>query len=1141
MRRLCLLLVVLSLAAPLVAQADTNLRIHYHRFDDNYSGWGIHCWDAVEGGSGTFIIDGVTYDWQHPFMPTGSDDYGVYWDIPIAYPESELGFIIHNGDNKDPGPDMHWGDYEANPSIWILSGFTQIFTEEPNPDIRLMSAVSDGEDIIELNLAKDADQLEAFTVWEGDTELSIANRTATQPRLVRLTMAEPLDIATLYHVQDSVGGNEVVVQHNFDDTAYEYTEEDLGCTYTAASSTFKLWSPVASDAKLRIYDGPYPVEGESYDEHQLTPLEGHDGVWSVTVSGELKDLYYLYDMTVYGENYLTPDLYSIALSSNSQRTMIIDLEETDPEGWADDVRPTFSETESVVYELHVRDVTASEFWNGAAENKSKFLGVVEPGTSHEGKPTGFDHILDLGVNTVQILPMYDFSSVDENNPDSRNWGYDPYSYNTPEGSYSTDPDDGKVRIREMKEMIQKFHDAGIKVVMDVVYNHTHNIGPAGSLYDAMVPKYYYRLEDDGSYSNGSGVGNEVATEALMARRFIKQSCRYWIEEFHIDGFRFDLMGLMDTDIMTEITADAKALYPQAIIYGEPWGGYGAEVLTEKGDQRGLGFGCFNDNIRNAIRGSTDGIDGGYAMGVGSDRGAVWQGVEGAINDFTDGPTETINYISAHDNYTWWDKIDYRWNDNEVPPPGYDDATLIRMNKFGISMVLTAQGIPFIHAGSEFLRTKRTGEPGQSEEAIRNSYNQGDDVNKLDWARRVEYDEVVEYYKGLIALRHARPELRLTTKADIEAHQHEIADVPGDAIAYTLDDVTPEDSWGDLMVIHNPGGDPVDVSIPGGQWAVVVNADAAGTETLATIVSPESAPATVPVPGRSSLVLYQEGAPAVQLNIFQNQSLDRYLHLAVNALDGSTSVTVTVNGDEVAMTAQAEGSWIGEYVMDESGELVITVSGQTETLTRRITAWDLTHGAEGTSVDGRLEVVAPASNGWLTIADREGLPSLPADTWQVGVTGAMLPRGALVRVQAHEPGLEIQRRDRDQWVSLPTTVLTDGRLEATTNQLGQFRLAPLVELPQATRLLGNAPNPFNPETEIHFALSPADASAPVSLRVYDVRGQHLRTLVAGVLPAGPQAVTWDGRDDQGRTTPSGVYFYRLETRQQALTGRMLMVK
>lgn len=1143
MRRLGVFLMALAVAAPALAQGDVTLTIHYHRFDDVYSGWGIHLWGAVQEDGGTFVIDGQSYDWQNPLPWTAADDWGVYWEIPISAPDTELGFIIHNGNVKDPGPDMFWGDYDEHPEIWILSGFTQIFTAEPDPNVRLLSAVSDGEDTITLRLARDADQLDAFHVMHGGDEVAVTSATATTPRVVVLSLGETLDIAELYTVTDDVGQNEVAVRHDFDDEAYAYDGEDLGCTWTAGATTFKLWSPVAAAATVRIFDSPVPIDGEDVDVYPLDPVPGQPGVRAVTVPGDHRNRYYLYRLTVYGETYDTPDLYSRALSSNSQRSMIVDLDETDPAGWESDQWPAFDALASVIYELHVRDVTASADWNGTEANRHKFLGVVEGGTSLDGEPTGFDHLVALGVNTVQILPMYDFTSVDEYNPDSRNWGYDPYAYNVPEGSYSSDPDDGRVRIRELKQMIQAFHAAGIKVVMDVVYNHTHNVGPAGSLYDAMVPKYYYRLEDDGSYSNGSGVGNEVATEKLMARRFIKQSCRYWVEEYHVDGFRFDLMGLIDTDLMAEITQEIKAINPHAILYGEPWGGYGTTPLTGKGDQRGLGFGCFNDNIRNAIRGSTDGTDPGYAMGDVNDRAGVVRGLDGSITDFTDGPTETINYISAHDNYTWWDKLDHRWNPT-LPPPGHDQATLERLDRFGISMVLTAQGIPFLHAGCEFLRTKRTGDPEQSEEAIRNSYNQGDDVNQLDWARRVEYDGIVDYYRGLIALRAARDEFRLATAAEITAHQHVLVGLAGGAIGYTLDDVTPGDQWGDLLVVHNPGRDAIEIPLPAGQWALVVDGDRAGTTPLASYVSPADLPTTLPVAERGTVVLYQEGAPALQLNLFQNQALDRYLHLAVNARDGSTAITVTVNGAAVPMTEQAAGSWFGDYTLAEAGELTIAVASADAFLERRVTVWPLAGGALATSVDGRLAVAVPAGAtpaGWLLVCGREGRPDLGADTWLVGAEGARLKEPAVLRVAAAEPGLVIQRREDGEWRTLPTTRLDDGRLEAVTDRLGLVRLAPGAVVPAASRLLGNAPNPFNPSTEIRFELSARDASAPVRLGVFDLAGRRVRTLYAGSLAAGAHAVVWDGCTDQGRAAASGVYVYRLETRQQAFTGRMLMLK
>jgi hypothetical protein len=435
-------------------------------------------------------------------------------------------------------------------------------------------------------------------------------------------------------------------------------------------------------------------------------------------------------------------------------------------------------------------------------------------------------------------------------------------------------------------------------------------------------------------------------------------------------------------------------------------------------------------------------------------------------------------------------------------------------------------------------------PSNDEESIRNSYNAGDDVNQLDWARRVQYDDVVEYYKGLIALRNARPEFRLASKAAIQENLAFLSGLDGGAVGYTLADVTPDDDWGRIMVVHNPDFQAVSVQLPVGQWALVVDAEHAGTEVLASYVSPEVDPADLAVPARSTVVLYQQAAPPLQLNLFLNPVLDRYLDLAVNALDGSTAVTVVVNGEEVAMTEQATGSWIGRYVMDASGELAISVSSATATLERRLSAWSLDGGAVISALDGRLELEVPAGarpGGWLVVADRAALPALPAGAWQLGPEGARLDRPATLRVASPEAGQVIQIRDGDRWRTLTTAEIGDGRLETVTDRLGVFRLAAGSTVPQATRLLGNAPNPFNPATTIRFELSLADAAAPVSLRVYDVRGQLVRTLLDDRLSPGLNEVSWDGRDDAGRPAPSGVYVYRLETGQQALAGRMLMLK
>ncbi len=1144
------LTLAIAIALPAVAQPDVTLTIHYHREDGVYDGWGIHLWNAVESSpGGLFIVNGSQYDWSTPLPPTETDDFGASWAVPIAYPDRELGFIIHNGDNQDPGPDMSWGDYDAHPEIWILSGITQIFTAEPNPDVRLVSAESNGANTITLTLSQDASQLDAFHVFKDGVEEGVAGRNSPFPRTVLLNLNARIDVTSAYAVSDDVGGNTVDVLHIFDENTYVYEGDDLGAAYSPVSTTFKLWSPVATAAKVHIYDNPYPVSGEPDDVATLTRPD-QTGLMSVTVPGDQRNRYYLYEMTVYGQTYLTPDPYSIALSSNSQRSMIIDLADTDPPGWASDTYAPIAPADAIIYELHVRDMTCAPSWNGTEANRNRFLGVVEHGTSYDGVETGFDHLRSLGVNTVQIMPIFDFASVDENDPQSRNWGYDPYAYNVPEGSYSSDPDDGRVRIREMKAMIQGFHAAGFKVIMDVVYNHTSATGYAGSLFDAMVPRYYYRLNDDGSYSNGSGVGNEIATEKPMVRNFILQSCRYWAQEYHIDGFRFDLMGLIDTPLMTEITQEIRAINPYALIYGEPWGGFGTTPLTGKGDQRGLGFGCFNDNIRNAIRGSTDGIDGGFAMGVTSLRQDVLRGIDGAINDFTDGPTETINAISAHDNYTWWDKLDHRWNPNSTPPPHLAPGVLTQIDEFGESMVLLSQGIPFLHAGSEFLRTKRTGDPDQTEESIRNSDNAGDDVNMLDWQRLSEHLDVNEYTKGLIALRKARPELRLASKEEILAHQHVLtAGIPAGVVAYRLDDITPQDTWGDLVVIHNPNASPSSVLVPAGHWMVVVDDDEAGTTPVATgpayVVSPASLPSHLDVPGYATTVLAEMAEPDLQLAIFQNPTLDRYLHLAVNAAAAVGTVSLTIDDEPVELTDQGGGSWFGSYVLSGSGDLTAVLTTEFNVVTRRFVVGAL--GDEPTSVaaaDGAARLDLPGGavtgGGYLAVFDASGRPDLPAGTYAFGPAGVSLQSPALVRLRGDSKSLVVQRLDGGTWVTLPSCS-DDGWVLAATDHLGAFRLASGTQVPSTTRLAGNYPNPFNPSTVIRFDLGVADAAHPVTLQVFDIGGRLVRTLETGVLAPGPQEQEWDGRDATGQQAASGVYLYRLETPDRAYVGRMLMLK
>lgn len=666
-----------------------------------------------------------------------------------------------------------------------------------------------------------------------------------------------------------------------------YEGGDLGCHYTQNESIFKVWAPTAGKVSLALYKdaGSYNSRGAVTDhsggfEIGMRRTEG--GVWFLHFSGDLAGQYYMYkveDQT--GKIRYAVDPYARAVSANGQRTAIVDMKAENPSGWENDKKPASRGIEdAVLYELHVRDFSIDP--DSGMRYKGKFKAFTETGLrDSEGNQLGIDHLSELGVTHVHLLPIFDFETVNElgvDDPDSKepkyNWGYDPQHYNVPEGSYSTDPGKPGVRIRECKEMIMALHRKGIRVVMDVVYNHTFSAGDG--LFEKLVPGYFYRTDDAGRFSNGSGVGNELATERPMVRKYIKDSIRYWAEEYHIDGFRFDLMGLIDTDTIVQITEELhNEVDPTLIIYGEPWTGGETPLRqkTLKGTQKGKGFAVFNDNFRGAIKGDSDGRGKGFATGQPGKESAILTGVEGAVVDFTDSPLETINYVTVHDNLNLWDKVlttqglldnsilnihngelvsggsleeavraadPYRSVDQDVML----DSETVRRALLANGIVLTSQGIPMIAAGDEILRSKY---------GDHNSYRSGDAINAIRWGNKKMFGPVFDYYRGLISLRRNHPAFRMTTKEQIDEHLQVIR-CYGNVVAYQLKDHANGDAWKNIIVIYNANRQAMEVDIPFSitGWKVAVKDLRTGNEALELIVDEVAT-----VSGLSMTVLYEE--------------------------------------------------------------------------------------------------------------------------------------------------------------------------------------------------------------------------------------------------------------------------------------------
>lgn len=602
-----------------------------------------------------------------------------------------------------------------------------------------------------------------------------------------------------------------------EDTGKEiYTGSDLGMNYHGGYTDFRLWTPAASAVRVLLFESPKAEEFTAYDMKKDI-----GGTWYARVNKDIKNQYYLYEVSVNGTARRTPDPYSVGLSANGKKSLIVDLKDTNPEGWEAQKIPAMNNvTDAVIYELHVRDFSVDE--NSGMKNKGKYLAFTENGTQGpNGEKTGVGHLKELGITHVHVLPVYDFGGTDENSKTDYNWGYGPEYYNAPEGQYATSPD-GDARIRELKQMIMNLHNNGIRVVLDVVYNHTLMTG--NSAFDIVYPKYYYRFDSLGNYSDASACGNEIATEKPMVRSFIINSLKYWMNEYKVDGFRFDLLGAYDTETMAEITKELRKVNPTVLLYGEPWAP-GRSPLPEsrrvvKGNQKGLGFAVFNDNLRDAIKGDTQGARPGFVQGVKELKEAVKRGIAGSIDDFTDSPTETVNYVSCHDDLCHWDKL-------KRSSPNSSEDELKKMSKLSNGIVLTSQGIAFIHGGEEFARTKK-GE--------HNTFNKGDEFNKFEYGNKLKYKDLFEYYKGLIALRKAHPAFRMKS-AEMVRENLKFFDTPEGTIGYEISNAANGDTWKRIVVLFNTNKAPVSIKIPPAEkWTVVVDEDEAGDEKVKTGIS-----------------------------------------------------------------------------------------------------------------------------------------------------------------------------------------------------------------------------------------------------------------------------------------------------------------
>jgi pullulanase len=627
-----------------------------------------------------------------------------------------------------------------------------------------------------------------------------------------------------------------------------YEGDDLGIRFSDDTIHAKVWSPSAEDLQINIY--PDDAAGDRTSEHKL--IKGADGVWAISLPQSYSGQYYTFQARhdgKWGDEVPGPD--AKAVGTNGKRGQLIDPSMQNPSGWEQDTSPELKSARDIVlYELHIRDFSIHP--ESGHTHKGKYLAFTERGTkTPAGIATGVDHLVEMGVTHVHLLPAFDFLSVDESKPDvpQFNWGYDPQNYNVPEGSYSTNPADGAVRIREFKAMVKALHDAGLRVVMDVVYNHTGRT--EGLSFDALVPGYYYRQWEDGTYSNASGCGNEVASDRPMVRKFMIESLKYWVEEYHIDGFRFDLMAIHDLETMRQIEKELDAIKPDIFLYGEGWMADKSPLPEKDQSLKKYTFkipaiAAFSDDLRDGIKGHwSEHTSKGFASGNSDLRESVKFGIVGAIDhpgisyayvNNSDSawalePVQCIGYVSCHDNHTLYDKL-------QIANPGAEEEEIIKMHILSNSIVLTSQAVPFLHAGVEFLRTKQ---------GVENSYQSPDSINQIDWSLKSTHSDVLESYKALISMRKAHPGFRMGS-ADLVREKLRFLDTGDHLVAYQIS-APAEDSWESIFVVFNGSPEPSPVDLPGGTWLMAWSGSAPYSGA-----SSQSGKAVVP--GYGMLVLYQ---------------------------------------------------------------------------------------------------------------------------------------------------------------------------------------------------------------------------------------------------------------------------------------------
>lgn len=812
----------------------TEVIIHYKEQSGNTKDWNLWLWGENANGK--------SYEF------TGEDEFGKYAKINLDGDYDRVGFIIRTNDwEKDGGDRWIENIKDGRAEVWILSGDDKVYTSKPSSDLSIQKATIDSFNEITVTTNVPFHIKERKIEIEGIRIKDISpydRNSGNVTNKFKIITEQKIDLKQSYKVKiENVADTyteigKVIRSAEFDHSFY-YGGNDLGNIYTPQHTKFRVWAPTASEAKLVTYKKWNDKIGT-----EINMQQSEKGTWKAELTGNQKGLFYTYKVKIGDRWTEAVDPYVRAASVNGDKGAVVDLEETTPEKWKTNKKPKFKNPEdAIIYELHVRDLSIQP--ESGIKHKGKYLGVTEKGTrGPKDVKTGLDHMKDLGVTHVQLLPIFDYASVNEENLNEPqyNWGYDPKNFNVPEGSYSTNPYEPTVRITELKQMIQTLHDNNLRVVMDVVYNHMYNA--AESNFHKLVPGYYYRYNEDGTFANGTGVGNDTASERKMMRKFMVDSVTYWAKEYNLDGFRFDLMGIHDYETMNEIRKAVNQIDPSIILHGEGWDLNTPLAAELKANQKNAvkmkGIAHFNDNIRDGLKGSVfEEKENGFVNGKDNMEDRIKKGITAGIyydiNSSTyQDPEQVLTYVEAHDNHTLWDKL-------ELTNPGDSEEVRKQMHKLSSSILLTSQGIPFLHAGQEFMRTKY---------GDHNSYKSPDSINQMDWLRRAAFNNEVDYMKGLIDLRKKYAAFRMTSAEQIKK-QVSFIDAPKNVVAYSIKGNGNKNEY--FMVTHNANREAVEITLPSkGPWKVLVDGKQAGSKPLYVVHDN-----IIKVPALSSIVLKSE--------------------------------------------------------------------------------------------------------------------------------------------------------------------------------------------------------------------------------------------------------------------------------------------